>query len=62
MIEGWWFLAFSIFMVIGAVAPLFKKDRAARTLLPPRKETLTDWRSAETLKDWHKKPGKNKTD
>ena len=54
MIEGWWFLAFALIMVVGGVAPLFKKNGTTRTPLPPRKETLKDWRTAETLKDWRK--------
>ena len=52
--DGWWFLAFSVVMVLGGLMPLFKKGRDDRTPLPPRKETLKDWRQ-ETLDDWRKK-------
>lgn len=54
MMDGWWFLGFSIVMVLGAIIPLFKQRGDERTPLPPRKETLKDWRQ-ETLNDWRDK-------
>ena len=53
MSAGWLFIGLAVVLVIGGALPLIKDRGAARTPLPPRKETLKDWRN-ETLDDWRK--------
>jgi hypothetical protein len=51
MSAGWLFIGLAVVLVVGGALPLIKDRGAARTPLPPRKETLKDWRN-ETLDDW----------
>lgn len=51
MSAGWIFVGLAVVLVIGGALPLIKNRGPDRTPLPPRKETLKDWRN-ETLKDW----------
>ena len=44
MSAGWWFLGLTVVLVLGAVLPLIKGRGVDRTPLPPRPETLRDWR------------------
>lgn len=47
MSAGWWFLALTVVVVLGAALPLLKSRGQDRTPLPPRKETLKDWRNPD---------------
>ena len=45
MNEGWIVLGICLVVVIGAALPLISKRGADKTPLPPRQETLRDWRN-----------------
>ncbi len=45
MNEGWIVLAICLLFVLGAALPLIRDRGADKTNLPPRKETLRDWRN-----------------
>ena len=47
MSAGWIFLGFTVVVVLGAMIPLLKDRGSERAPLPPRKETLKDWRSGQ---------------
>lgn len=45
MSAGWIVLILSLVMVLGGALPLIRKRGPGQVPLPPRKETLKDWRS-----------------
>jgi hypothetical protein len=45
MNEGWIILGICIVLVVGAAIPLIRDRGKHDTPLPPRKETLRDWRN-----------------
>jgi hypothetical protein len=45
MNEGWIVFGICIIFILGAAIPLIKNRGPDRTPLPPRKETLRDWRN-----------------
>lgn len=47
MNAGWIIFGVCVFFIIGAAIPLIKDRRHDRTPLPPKKETLRDWRKEE---------------
>ena len=47
MSAGWWFVGLAVVVVLGAAMPLLKDRGNSRTPLPPRKETLRDWRNEQ---------------
>lgn len=47
MNEGWIVLIVCIVFVLGAALPLISKRGQDRTPLPPKQETLRDWRKGE---------------
>lgn len=47
MSAGWWFVGLTVVLVLGAAIPLLKSREDQRTPLPPRKETLKDWRNPD---------------
>ena len=47
MNEGWIVFGICVIFILGAAIPLIRNRGADRTPLPPRKETLRDWRSEE---------------
>lgn len=47
MNDGWIVLGICIIFVLGAALPLIKERNSGSTPLPPRKETLRDWRSED---------------
>lgn len=47
MNAGWWFVGLTVVLVLGAAIPLLKRREDQRTPLPPRKETLKDWRNPD---------------
>lgn len=46
MNEGWIALLIVFAVLVGALMPLLRKDRASDAP-PPRRETLRDWRNGE---------------
>jgi len=43
---GWWLFGFIVVIILGAVMPLLRnRGQSGRAPLPPRKETLRDWRN-----------------
>ncbi len=45
MNEGWIVLGICLAFVVGVALPLISKRGADKTPLPPRRETLRDWRN-----------------
>jgi hypothetical protein len=45
MNEGWIVLGICLAFVLGAALPLISRRGTDKTPLPPRKETLRDWRN-----------------
>lgn len=63
MSDFWIVIIVCLFFVIGGAIPLIRDRGHSRTPLPPRKETLRDWRheprpkaSEDALHDWRSKP------
>jgi hypothetical protein len=50
MNAGWIIFGICVIFILGAAIPLLKNRGADRTPLPPRKETLRDWRNGENGK------------
>ncbi len=55
MSEIWIALIICIVIVLSGALPLLRDRRQQRTPLPPRPETLRDWRKEETLESWRDK-------
>lgn len=47
MNAGWIIFALCVVFIVGGAIPLLKNRGNDRTPLPPRKETLRDWRKEE---------------
>ncbi|HXE37829.1 MAG TPA: hypothetical protein VN639_05090 [Azonexus sp.] len=45
MNEGWVVFGVIAIFMIGAALPLLRKNHPSNTPLPPKKETLHDWRN-----------------
>ncbi len=45
MNTGWIIFVVCVIFILGAAIPLIKDRKHDRTPLPPRKETLRDWRN-----------------
>jgi len=45
MSDVWIILAICLLFVLGAALPLIRDRGSDKTTLPPRKETLRDWRN-----------------
>lgn len=53
MSDFWWVIGVCMLFVIGGALPLIRERKGGPTPLPPRKETLKDWREeARQIKDW----------
>jgi hypothetical protein len=45
MNAGWLIFGLCVFFILGAAIPLIRDRGSDRTPLPPKKETLHDWRN-----------------
>lgn len=52
MSEIWIAVIACLVVVLSGALPLLRDRHQQRTPLPPRPETLRDWRNEETLRDW----------
>jgi len=55
MSEIWIAVIICIVIVASGALPLLRDRHQQRTPLPPRPETLRDWRKEETLDNWRDK-------